>query len=273
MAILKGPPVNIVQLRQLSKSYAVGTHKSAQWVPVLEDINLEIEQGELVSFVGPSGCGKTTILHIIAGITSPSSGSIYLDRLNNDSAEVDIGMAPQSPGLLPWFSVTRNVLLPALMSGYGQDRHLARLDYLLRLTGLTEFANAYPHQLSRGMAQKVSLCRALLLRPRVLLLDEPFSSLDAISQEHLDQVLEVVWRDQGVTTIFVTHDLNEAVFLSDRVVVLSRGPAMIQSVIPIQLSRPRGSETLQSVEFFGYVREIRQLLAYSAMQNGSYKGA
>jgi NitT/TauT family transport system ATP-binding protein len=227
---------------------------------VLDGVRFEADEGELVALVGPSGCGKTSLLRLVAGLIATTSGKVEI-AARSASAEVEVGMAPQSPALLPWLTVVDNVLLPVVLRGLPRRAYAERANTLLELTGLAEYAHLRPRQLSRGMAQRVSLARALVLRPRLLLLDEPFSSVDSLSREELDLVFEDLWRRDPVTTLLVTHTLEEAALLADRVVVLSPRPARVVAVVPVTLRRPRTELMLASGDFFHVVRQLRLAVA------------
>lgn len=251
----------VIEIEDLYKDYTIGSGRKATTIPVLREISLRIEEGEFVSILGPTGCGKTTLLHIISRLTEPTAGVVRInggDR--NLDVQAEIGMVFQSPGLLPWFRVDSNILLPLVMGNGSKKAARGRLEYLLRLVNLQDFAHAYPHQLSVGMKQKVSLCRALIRRPKVLLMDEPFSALDALTREHLDLELSRIWNEERTTTIFVTHSISEAVLLSDRVVIMSERPASVVAIIPIELERPRTESLFQSPTFAHYQKEVRAVL-------------
>ncbi|WP_127503841.1 ABC transporter ATP-binding protein [Actinoplanes solisilvae] len=206
-------------------------------VEALTDIDLQIEDGEFVTLIGRSGCGKSTLLNLIAGLLPPTRGTITLDGVVVSEPRRDVAMVFQQPALLPWRSVEANVLLPAEIMGLRGAG--PRALELLEMTGLTAFRKKRPHELSGGMQQRVALCRALLPRPKVLLMDEPFSALDALTREELAVELQRIHLDLGTTIVFVTHSIQEAVLLADRVVVLTDRPGRIRSLVPIDIPRPR----------------------------------
>ncbi|MDR3211256.1 MAG: ABC transporter ATP-binding protein [Planctomycetota bacterium] len=221
-------------LRGVSKVF---TSRHGGRVEALKDINLAISPGEFVSVVGGSGCGKSTLLRIIAGLEGVSSGEALLDGQPINRAGLDRGMVFQEHRLLPWLNVWDNVLF-ALPDPRGPAaREL--VDEHLELVGLKPFASAYPNQLSGGMSQRVAIARALVNRPGILLLDEPFGALDALTRIQLQQEILRIWQAERATMVLVTHDIDEAVFLGDRVVVLSNRPGTVKEEIPVPLARPR----------------------------------
>ncbi len=227
-------------------------------VEALHDISLRVGRGELIAVVGPSGCGKSTLLRIVAGLRRATTGEVRVDGRPVSRPMPDVGMVFQAPILLKWRSVLDNVLLPAELAGLDPARYRARAGELLGLVGLGEFAAKRPRELSGGMQQRASLCRALLLDPPLLLMDEPFGALDAMTRDELNLELLRVWgetRPTGLeeserkTILFVTHSIPEAVFLADRVVIMTARPGRIAAVMDVTLPRPRTMETRASVEF------------------------
>ncbi len=218
----------------------------------LRDINLEIQKGEFVAIVGPSGCGKSTLLRIIAGLLKASSGEIQNEQERKDS----VSFVFQAPTLLPWRSVLRNVRLPLELKNDKQAGSEDRVLSLLELVGLEDFANAYPHQLSGGMQMRVSLARALVTNPELLLLDEPFGALDDIMRETLNVELRSLWKRNNFTAMFVTHNVAEAIYLADRVLIMSRRPGTILEEIPVDLEvdrQPEIKSTREFAELYGQV--------------------
>jgi len=226
-----------IRVDQVSKTFAVNGGRSS--LAVLEDIQLHIEKGTFVCLVGPSGCGKTTLLKMMAGLTRYDRGEISLRGRTVTGVPDNIGFVFQEPGLLPWRSVYRNVDLALESKGMSADDRRSAVERYLEMTGLTAFAKYPPYQLSGGMQQRVGLARALVGEPDVLFMDEPFGSLDALTRARLQEELATIVGKTGTTTIFVTHDVDEAVYLSDRVVVLSARPGRLQDVIDVKLPRPR----------------------------------
>ncbi|HEX5597408.1 MAG TPA: ABC transporter ATP-binding protein [Micromonosporaceae bacterium] len=208
-------------------------------VEALRDIDLDVAQGEFVAIVGRSGCGKSTLLRLIAGLLPATAGQISVAGEAVTNPRRDIAMLFQRPALLPWRSVLDNVLLPAEVFGWGRAKHRGRALELLEMVGLGGFEKRLPHELSGGMQQRVSLCRSLLTEPRVLLMDEPFSALDALTRQELSVELQRIHMDTAATIVFVTHSIDEAVLLADRTVVLSPRPGRIRKIVEIDVPRPR----------------------------------
>jgi NitT/TauT family transport system ATP-binding protein len=225
----------LLRLSGVSKTFATGT-------TALADVDLTILPGEFVSLLGPSGCGKSTLLKLIAGLAAPSSGEIDWPQSTYDaqgSPEPALGFVFQEPTLLPWRTAADNVHLPLLLAGVEKKEARQRVDDALALVGLSAFADLYPRQLSGGMKMRVSIARALVTRPKILLMDEPFAALDEITRSKLNDELLELFSRQGLTVIFVTHSVYESVYLSSRIVVLSSRPGRITADIPIELGFPR----------------------------------
>jgi len=208
-------------------------------VEALREINLTVHEGEFVAVIGRSGCGKSTLLRLIAGLLHPSRGDITIADTPVTKPRRDTAMMFQRPALLPWRSVLDNVLLPVEMFGWRRAQHRARALQLLDLVGVGDFAKRRPHELSGGMQQRVALCRALIQQPKVMLMDEPFSALDALTREELSTELQRIHMEQRATTVFVTHSIDEAVLLADRVVVLSPRPGRLRQIVEVNIARPR----------------------------------
>ena len=232
-------------------------------VEALRDVSLEVARGEFLAVVGPSGCGKSTLLRIIAGLRPPTSGGARLDGRPVAGPISAVGMVFQLPILLKWRTVRDNVLLPAELSGLDPRRFHARVDTLLSLVGLAEFARKLPRELSGGMQQRAALCRALLLDPPLLLMDEPFGALDAMTRDDLNLELLRIWGEalaERKTIVFVTHSIPEALFLADRVAVLSPRPGRITKVFDVPLPRPRTPATRALPEFGRLALAIHEAL-------------
>jgi len=229
-------------------------------VTALGPIDLDVAAGSFVAIVGPSGCGKSTLLRAIAGLTQPTAGSVRVADAAPATliAQHQLGIAFQEHALLPWLSVRENIALPFHLAHRSVDA--ARVDELIALVGLEEFSNARPRQLSGGMRQRVAIARALVLRPRILLLDEPFGALDAVTRRQLNIELQRIWWTQRITTILVTHSIDEAVFLADRVIVMSPRPGTIRNDVGIELARPRGREVLSQPAFHALTDELARAL-------------
>jgi NitT/TauT family transport system ATP-binding protein len=221
-------------------------------VQALNAIDLAIQDGEFVSIIGPSGCGKSTLMMLVAGLMAPSAGTIMVGHRRIDGPNADLGIVFQHDVLLDWRTALDNILLQAEIRGHDRARAGHEARRLLAMVGLDTFAAAYPYELSGGMRQRVAICRALLHRPPLLLMDEPFGALDAISRDQLQVDLLRLWSQQRMTVLFVTHSIREAVFLSDRVVVMSPHPGHIETVITIDLPRPRRLVMRDGAEFARY---------------------
>lgn len=224
----------------------------------LAQVDLDIGDGEFVALLGPSGCGKSTLLRLAAGLLAPTQGSIRLDGATMTGPSRDTGVVFQKPNLLPWKTVRANVLLPARTLGLDLRTAGPRADELLELVGLAAFADAYPFELSGGMQQRVGIARMLLPDPAVLLMDEPFAALDALSRETLTFALQRIWSIQRKSVLFITHSIPEAVFLADRVLVMSPRPGRIVESLPIDLPRPRTLDTFDSPDFTALTQHLRR---------------
>ena len=236
-------------------------------VQALRNINLDIAPGEFVSLVGRSGCGKTTLLRILAGLLAPTAGevqaggaSIWRGSKRNDEAFQQFGLVFQEANLFPWFTIADNIALPLKLRGVDRKARRARASELCELVGLPGFEKAYPKELSGGMRQRAAIARALSYDPNILLMDEPFGALDALTREKMNLELQNIHAQAGATVVFVTHSISEAVFLADRVVLLSPRPGRIRSITPVSLPRPRSLDTETGAEFQGIVRGLRQEL-------------
>jgi NitT/TauT family transport system ATP-binding protein len=227
----------------------------------VSDVTFDVEEGELVSMVGPSGCGKTTVLKILAGLHEHDAGTVRIGKAGSGfDPKRDIGMVFQQPLLLKWRRVLDNVLLPAEILGQPKREARERARHLLDLVGLSGFEDSYPYELSGGMQQRAAIARALVHDPKLVLMDEPFGALDALTREKMNLELLRIWSESGKTIIFVTHGIQEAVFLGSRVVVLTAGPARMADNIPVELPYPRGLD-LKTHESFGeYTRRVYRLL-------------
>jgi NitT/TauT family transport system ATP-binding protein len=226
-------------------------------VTALQDINLQIGLGEFVAVVGPSGCGKSTLLRILAGLIPPSSGKVWFGDHRLEGPRHDIGVVFQSPVLFPWRTVLENVLIPVDVQKLDRKKYLSRARDLINLVGLSEFERRYPAELSGGMQQRVGIVRALVHDPAMLLMDEPFGALDAMTREHMNVELQRLWTAQHKTILFITHSIPEAVFLADRVVVMTPRPGRIAEVLDIDLPRERTLDMMSTAPFGEYTRRIR----------------
>ena len=228
-------------------------------VTALTSVSLDIKKGEFISLLGPSGCGKTTLLRIIADLLQPTSGTVLVGGETPRAARLKrrYGIVFQSAVLYDWRTVRKNVMLPLEIMKVPKEERRERADKMLNLVGLSDFADHYPGQLSGGMQQRVGIARALAIRPEILLMDEPFSALDEFTREKLHEDLLRIWRKTNKTIVFVTHNIQESVFLSDRVCVLSPHPGRLSAVVDIDLPRPRTKEIKETPEFTALVAKVR----------------
>ncbi len=245
----------IVTLERVGREYVKG--KERFWG--VRELDLNIYKGEIISIIGPSGCGKTTTLKILGGILDVSEGNVAYSYGDVEKVRMDgkLGYVPQSPALLPNRTVLQNILFPFEMRGGAQDKGM--IDELMLFTGLSEFTHYYPHQLSGGMKQKVSIVRALAYGPEILLMDEPFSSLDEIMREKLDLELLRIRKAFDKTIIFVTHSIEEAAFISDRTVVLSVAPGKVVGIVSSNMPKERTLDTKKKQVYFDQVNRIREV--------------
>ncbi|HTQ33102.1 MAG TPA: ABC transporter ATP-binding protein [Stellaceae bacterium] len=244
-------PAPILELSAVSKRFGSG-------IEALAAIDLSVARGEFLSLVGPSGCGKSTLLRIIAGLAPPSAGN---RRLTVDHAPGRIGFVFQDPTLMPWSTVTQNILLPFRIAGQRGAEPRERALAALRAVGLAGFENAYPHQLSGGMRMRVSIARALVTDPDLLLLDEPFAALDEFTRLQLNDDLLRLWTERRPTIVFVTHSVFESVYLSTRIAVMTARPGRIAADITVNLPQPRARETRMSPSYGAICERISALLA------------
>ena len=249
----------VVHIADVTKTFDVPGRGT---LTALSGIDLLIGQGEFVSLIGPSGCGKSTLLRLIGDLTVPTSGSVEVNGKPAQQARVDrdYGIVFQSPVLFDWRNVEENVRLPLELIGTGKTAREARVTEMLELVELSDFRRHHPYQLSGGMQQRVSIARALAFEPALLLMDEPFGALDEMTRERMNSEVLKVWAQTGITVVFVTHSIPEAVFLSSRVAVMSARPGRITKVVDIDLPRPRTVETRENRRYFELVTEVREAL-------------
>jgi len=228
-------------------------------ITALTSVSLNIKKGEFVSLVGPSGCGKTTLLRIIADLLTPTSGELSIGGVSPREARLSgkYGMVFQSPVLYEWRTVIKNVELPLEIMGVSPTERSERAQEMLEMVGLKDFGNSYPGQLSGGMQQRVGIARALVIQPEILLMDEPFSALDEFTRERLHEDLLNIWRRTNKTIVFVTHNISESVFLSDKICVLSPHPGRLSAVVDVDFERPRKMEIKNTQEYTAKVVEVR----------------
>lgn len=246
-----------IKIENLSMKYP--NKNGGEPVTALQNVNLDIKQGEFISLLGPSGCGKTTLLRIIADLLQPTEGKITVrgETPRDIRLKKKYGVVFQNPVLYDWRTIRRNICMPMELMGMKKADRTKQVTKMLDLVGLQDFGKRYPYELSGGMQQRVGIARALAIDPEILLMDEPFSALDEFTREKLHVDLLEIWRKTNKTVIFVTHNISEAVFLSDRVVVLSPHPGRVSTVIDINLPRPRDMESKQTTEFYDYITKIR----------------
>jgi NitT/TauT family transport system ATP-binding protein len=247
---------DVIAVRRMSKRY--GSH--ADGILALADIDFAMPDREFLSIVGPSGCGKSTLLKILAGLLPATEGEALLNGTPIEGPRHDIGVVFQSPVLFPWRSVLGNVLLPADVQRLGRKEMTERAFSLLKLVGLDGFERRYPWELSGGMQQRVALVRALIHDPALLLMDEPFGALDAMTREAMNVELQRIWMERRKTVVFITHSTGEAVFLGDRVLVMTPRPGKVGDLFSVELPRPRSLDVMNTEKFGGYVRRIRNVL-------------
>jgi NitT/TauT family transport system ATP-binding protein len=246
----------------LSISYTM--RRTQKSILAVSNANFTINEGEFIAIVGPSGCGKTTLLNAIAGLVSITQGRIWLDGKTIEGPGPERAMVFQTPALLPWRTVIRNVWYGLELQGVSKQEARARAQQYVDLVGLQGFEESYPHELSGGMQQRVNLARALAVQPEVLLFDEPLSALDAQTREAMQFELQRIWLHQRTTAIYVTHQIQEAIFLADRVIVMTPSPGKIKAIVPIDLPRPRPLRIQRTAPFVELEETIWNLLEASA---------
>jgi NitT/TauT family transport system ATP-binding protein len=252
------PP--LIQISALEKRFS---SRSGEIVTALSNVSLDVAEHEFVSVVGPSGCGKTTLLRILAGLEQASAGAVMSGGERITKPRPDAGVVFQQALLLPWNTVLDNILLPAQLKKDNSAATLKRAEQLLEFMGLKDFARKYPFELSGGMQQRVSICRALMRNPKILLMDEPFGALDAMTRESMNMELMRVWSEERKTVIFITHSIPEAVLLGDRVVVMSPRPGRISDIIGVDIARPRNLQTMGTPRFGQLCDQIRTIFGAS----------
>jgi NitT/TauT family transport system ATP-binding protein len=242
--------------QNLSKVYATATGP----LVALENVSFAIEEGEFISLIGPSGCGKSTLLSILGGLEEKSDGSLVLAGKHHDAPRPDLGMMFQTSVLFPWRTVRENVRLPGIILGLDPAQQAKRCDELIEMVGLHGFEDRHPSELSGGMRQRVALARLLAHDPRVLLMDEPFGALDEFTRETMNLELLRIWEKTGKTVVFVTHNTGEAVFLSDRIFVMTPRPGRLEGIVTVDLPRPRKPAVMRDPRFSELVFDIRRML-------------
>ena len=251
---LSGQPI-------LRAEHVVVTFPSSQGdLGALNGISLQVCQGEFVCIVGPSGCGKSTLLRVLSGLLSPTAGLVYLRGKPLNGPSDDIGVVFQKANLMPWRTALQNITLPLQVQGLDAIQARQRAADLIRLVGLEGFEGSRPHQLSGGMAQRVAIARALIHDPEILLLDEPFGSLDALTRERMNLELLRIWQARHKTVVMVTHNIQEAILLADRVIVMSARPGQVIASLPVTLPRPRSQDVIYCNAFIELARRIREAI-------------
>ena len=247
---------DVIAVRHLYKRYGA----SRDGVEALRDIDFSVADGEFLSIVGPSGCGKSTLLKILAGLLPATDGVALLNDVPIEGPRKDIGVVFQSPVLFPWRTVLGNVMLPAHVQRLDKDEMRKRALDLIKLVGLSGFEDRYPRELSGGMQQRVGIVRALIHDPAILLMDEPFGALDAMTRESMNVELQRIWMERRKTVLFITHSTAEAVFLADRVIVMTPRPGKIGDEFEVDLPRPRKLDVMNTEAFGAYVKRVRAAL-------------
>ena len=254
-ARLKQRPIAL-EVKDLSKTFET----TGGTVTALKDINFKTHKREFVCVIGPSGCGKSTLIRILAGLESPTSGEVLLDGKAVHGPGPDRGMVFQGYTLFPWLTVKRNVMFGLLQSGHSREHAEEDARQWIDLVGLTKFVDSYPHQLSGGMKQRVAIARALANQPGILLMDEPFGALDAQTRIKMQTYLMDIWKNIDITILFITHDLDEAIYLADRILVLKAHPGEVQELIEVPVPQPRSPEQLLSPEFLSTKKRLEELI-------------
>lgn len=247
-----------IDVKDLSVEFTM--RRSGDTLVALKDVNFSVSPGRFVCIVGPSGCGKTTLLNVLAGLYKAGSGSVLLNQKQVEGPGSDRAMVFQSGALLPWRTILRNISYGLEIQGHPVKNATQQAREMLNLVGLKGFEESYPRELSGGMQQRVNLARALATYPKLLLMDEPFASLDSQMREFMQMEILRIWQHTRQTVIFVTHDIEEAVFLSDEVVVMTARPGMVKRVMPIELPRPHTYEMKKAPGFHEYVDQLRDLV-------------
>ena len=251
--------MSAVEINNVSKVFNAG---ASNQVVALTDIDLSIASGEFVSLIGPSGCGKSTLLRLIANLLTPTDGNIVVNGKSPEQARLDqdYGMAFQQSGLFEWRTVAKNIELPLELKGWDKAKRRERALEMLALVKLDEFADHFPWQLSGGMQQRVAIARALAVHPSLLLMDEPFGALDEMTREHMQGELLSICRASGTTVVFVTHSIPEAVYLSNRVVVMSPRPGRVTQIVDVNIDGERSDATRDNAAFFEGITAVREAL-------------
>jgi len=248
----------VINIDNISKEFSQ-PKKEIKKLKVLDNISLDVREGEFITFFGPNGCGKSTILNIVAGITKPTSGKILIKDKSPESTKVGFVFQNYNESMLPWRTASENIRLALEIQNINGNKQKQITEHLLKKVGLFEHKDKYFYELSGGMKQLIAICRAFAYNPEMLLMDEPFSSLDYSTTRKMETEMLKIWRENKKTTLFVSHDIDEAILLADRVVVLSKRPARIKEIVKIDLPRPRKLSMLSTKEFFKIRNKILRL--------------
>lgn len=247
-------------VNELETSYIIKNNGKKQKFTALDNINITVDEGEFITILGPSGCGKSTLLDVIAGLLKPEKGEVLIDDKKVEKPSLNVGFVMQSYALFPWRTVRRNIEYGLELKKVPKKEHEEIADKYLSIVHLESFADRYPYELSGGMKQRVAIARSLAYNPDILLMDEPFAAVDAQTRESLQDELLNIWEQTKKTIIFVTHSIEEAVILSDRVIVLTENPGTIKAIKKIELTRPRNSDIRGTNVFRDYVQQFWKLL-------------
>lgn len=250
----------MIEVETRSLSIAFERRRTGELIQAIQDLSFTVRAGRFACVVGTSGCGKSTLLNAIAGLQKPTSGEVLLDGVPVSGPGTERAMVFQASALLPWRNVLRNVAYGLEIQGVSSREARQRSLELINLVGLNGFEDSYPHELSGGMQQRVNLARALVTRPGLLLMDEPFASLDAQMREYMQTEIERIWRQTGQTSLFVTHHIDEAIFLADDIILMTNRPGKVKAVIPVPLPRPRPHSIKKSSEFHAIEDAMRDLI-------------
>ena len=267
MVAAAGMDASSLRVHEVTKSFPLPEDAAARRL-ALDEVSLSMAAGELASLVGPSGCGKSTLLRLVAGLDRPDSGELMVGVEPITGPNAERGLVFQDPNLFPWLTVRRNIEA-GLVARHVLHEKRHEVDEFMRLVGLESFADAYPHHLSGGMAQRVALARALINHPKVLLLDEPLGALDAFTRMRMQDEVLRLWQARRTTMLLVTHDIDEAIYMSDRIVIMTQRPGRIERMIPVNLQRPRDRS---SAEFLRLRSEILELLHFAGAGDGLPSG-
>lgn len=250
-----------IELMNVDKSFETKVGR----IDAVSDVTLDVREHEFVAIVGSSGCGKSTLLRIIAGLMRQTAGAVRVGGEAVDGPNAEIGMVFQTPVLLPWRTVKRNIEIQIDIRRLNRRQYADEVASLIRLVGLEGFEDRHPYELSGGMQQRVALCRALIHNPSMLLMDEPFGALDALTREQMNLELQRIWLETKKSVVLVTHSISEAVFLADRVVVMTPRPGTVQDIVPVDLPRPRSFEAMKHPKFYEASDWIRNLMNATAL--------